>query len=174
MLPADRHSPEVPTYHRAAEVPLYDLLRDQMTLRGPNTLRIDVPDGPAEVLLYVGDLSISETRPGLWVSCGEREIVSDLATPGGQILELSFPVEVAGGALEITLDGRGHQGYFPLAGVIVRGLEQPREFEVTSRIAIGERGTPEDYRRDCGDAHARSYSRPGMCEQRGRRCPVLL
>ncbi len=148
LMPCDRHSPEVPTYHRATEVPLYDLVRDQMTLRGPNTLRLDLPDGPCDVALYVGDLSITETRPGLWVSIGERDIVEDLTTYGGQVQELTFPVEVTGGALEITLDGRGPQSYFPFAGIVVRALDQPRGFELTSRTIPEERGTPEDYRRN--------------------------
>ena len=148
LMPCDRHSPEVPTYHRATDVPLYDLVRDQMTLRGPNTLRLDLPDGPCDVTLYVGDLSISETRPGLWVSIGERDVVEDLTTYGGQVQELTFPVEVTGGALEITLDGRGSQKYFPFAGIVVHALDAPREFELTSRTIPEERGTPEDYRRN--------------------------
>jgi len=144
-LAADRHSPEVPTYHRSGEVALYDLVRDNMTIVGPNVFRIDVPDGPYEVTVWVGDLSMTETRPDLWVTAGELPVIEGVTVHGGQAVELTFAVEVTGGALRIEFDGRGSQKYLPVVGIAVRALDIASPFEVRTRAIPEERGTQEDY-----------------------------
>jgi len=142
---ADRHSPEVPTYHRAGEVALYHLVRDNLTIIGPNSFRIDLPDGACEVTVWIGDLSMTETRPDLWVIVGDDTVMAGETTFGGQVSELTFPTQVTGGALRIEFDGRGPQKYLPVVGIAVRALEAPRAFEVTARTIPEEPGTPEDY-----------------------------
>jgi len=142
---ADRHSPEVPTYHRAGEVALYDLVRDCLTIIGPNSFRIDVPDGAYDVTVWVGDLSMTETRPDLWVTVGADAVMAGETTFGGQVRELTFPTQVTGGALRIEFDGRGPQKYLPVVAIAVRALDAPREFAVAARTIPEEPGTPEDY-----------------------------
>ncbi|MBM4044595.1 MAG: hypothetical protein FJ279_05735 [Planctomycetes bacterium] len=143
----DRAAPNVPFYHRR-DYPLYDLLRDGVTVVGANDFRVLVPRGAYRVTLYVGDLSPTEARPKLFAEVNGVVFLAGDDLPAGQVRAYVGTVAATEEGITVNVEGRGPQKYFPLGGVVIESAAAEEAAPIRFTVHPDRPGTPEDYRKN--------------------------
>ncbi len=140
----DRDTPDSPYYYMRKQDPRYDLIQDGVTVIGPNTFTAQVPNGTYRVTMYVGDFGPSESRDHLFATFNGVPILTDESTAGGQAKAFSFTTQITTGKIVLEVEGKGHQRYLPLNGLILEpttNLNQPP----TVQLLPEKTGTPQTY-----------------------------
>lgn len=135
----DRDTPDSPFYFQRKDFTQYNLVRDGVTVIGPNTFTAEVPNGNYRVTMHVGDFGPKESRDNLFATFNGLAVMNDESTAGGQVKSYSFPVQVSNGKIVLHVDGRGHQRYFPLNGLVLQPMDSLPAFAVkTQRLPAQE------------------------------------
>ena len=127
-----RGEPTNPYLAQGPTGPEFSLLSDAVLSLEENTFVFMVPPGRYAVTAIIGDLALGEGRPGQSIWANDA-LVADKVSTDASVKAFTFPVDAAGGRIELRFRSDSTQRYVTVEAVVAEPLPAGRDLAVTMK-----------------------------------------